>query len=182
VTLTVNKATPTVTLISSLNPANYGTPVTFTAQTPASATGSMTFYDGGTIIGTGTISGGVATYTTNALGTATHNITASYGGDSNYLPAVSAVLSEVIIRTSATVTLTSSVTPSSYGNLVTFTFTATGVAGLATPTGIVVLTDGVNWLASPPLDASGQARFSTASLLSGSHTLTAVYGGDVNYK
>jgi hypothetical protein len=182
VTLTVNKATPTVTLISSLNPANYGTPVTFTAQTPASATGSMTFHDGGTIIGTGTISGGIATYTTNALGTATHNITASYGGDSNYLPAVSAVLSEVIIRTSATVTLTSSVAPSSYGNLVTFTFTATGVPGLATPTGIVVLTDGVNWLASPPLDASGQARFSTASLLSGAHTLTAVYGGDVNYK
>jgi hypothetical protein len=182
VTLTVNKATPTVVLTSSLNPANYGSPVTFTAQTAASATGSMTFYDGGTIIGTGTISGGVATYTTNALGTATHNITASYGGDSNYLPAVSAVLPEVIIRTSATVTLTSSVAPSSYGNLVTFTFTATGVPGLATPTGIVVLTDGVNWLASPPLDASGQARFSTASLLSGSHTLTAVYGGDVNYK
>jgi hypothetical protein len=182
VTLTVNKAAPTVTLISSLNPANYGTPVTFTAQTPASATGSMTFYDGGTIISTGTISGGVATFSTSTLGTATHNITASYGGDSNYLPAVSAVLSEVIIRTSATVTLTSSVAPSSYGNLVTFTFTATGVPGLATPTGIVVLTDGVNWLASPPLDASGQARFSTASLLSGSHTLTAVYGGDVNYK
>jgi hypothetical protein len=182
VTLTVNKATPSVTLMSSLNPASYGSPVTFTAQTAAAATGSMTYYDGGTIIATGTISGGLTTYTTNALGTATHNITASYGGDSNYLPAVSAVLPEVIVRTSITLTITSSASPSNYGDLVTFTITATGVPGLAIPTGVVVLTDGVKWLASPPLDASGQARFSTVSLLSGSHALTAVYGGDVNYK
>jgi hypothetical protein len=76
VALTVNQATPTVTLTSSLNPANYGTPVTFTAQTAASATGSMTFYDGATIIGTGTISGGIATYTKT---TTRHRLTHRHG-------------------------------------------------------------------------------------------------------
>lgn len=182
VALTVNQATPTVTLTSSLSPANYGTPVTFTAQTAAFATGSMTFYDGATIIGTGTISGGIATYTTTTLATGSHSVTASYGGDSNYSPAGSDVLTEVITRTAATVTLTSTVNPSAYGETTTFTFTATGVAGLGTPSGTVVISDGATWLATPPLDASGVARFTTAALLVGSHTLTAVYGGDVNYK
>ena len=80
VTLTVTKATPTVVLVSSANPSVYGVSVTFTATTSASATGTMLFYDGGSVLGPGTLSGGVATYTLNSLGAATHSITASYAG------------------------------------------------------------------------------------------------------
>jgi hypothetical protein len=32
------------------------------------------------------------------------------------------------------------------------------------------------------LNASGVATYTTANLTVGSHTLTAVYGGDANYK
>ena len=172
----------TVALTSSANPANYGAPVTFTAQATAVATGSMTFYDGATLLGTGTMAGGVATYTATGLATGSHSITASYGGDSDYSPAVSAALFQVIVRTTATVTMTSPFNPSAYGQSVTFTFTATGVAGLGTPGGTVAISDGATLLATPTLNSSGVATFTTADLIVGSHPLAAVYGGDANYK
>jgi hypothetical protein len=171
-----------VTLTSSGNPANYGAPVTFTAQATAAATGSMTFYDGATLLGTGTMAGGVATYTATGLATGSHSITSSYGGDSDYSPSVSAALSQVIVRTTATVTMTSTFNPSAYGQSVTFTFTATGVVGLGTPGGTVAISDGVTLLATPTLNSSGVATFTTADLIVGSHPLAAVYGGDANYK
>jgi hypothetical protein len=37
-------------------------------------------------------------------------------------------------------------------------------------------------LASPTLSASGVATYTTVTLSGGSHTLSAVYGGDANYQ
>jgi mannose/fructose/N-acetylgalactosamine-specific phosphotransferase system component IIC len=182
VSLTVNKVTPTVLLTSSANPTVYGGSVTFTAPTAASATGTMTFYDGAASIGTGMLSGGVATFTVNSLGAGTHSITASYAGDPNYLSAVSAAESQVITRAPVTITVTSSLNPSSFGQSVTFTFTVAGVSGLATPTGTIAFSDGSTALASPTLNASGVATYTTVMLSGGSHTLSAVYGGDANYQ
>jgi hypothetical protein len=182
VTLTVTKTTPTVVLTSSPNPSVYGVSVTFTATTSASATGTMLFYDGGSVLGPGTISGGVATYTLNSLGGGTHSITASYAGDSNYLSAVSAAVLQVVTRAPVTITATSSLNPSNFGQSVTFTFTLTGVAGLTTPTGTITFSDGATLIASPTLNSSGVATYTTVMLSGGSHSLTAVYGGDANYQ
>ncbi|MEI8195987.1 MAG: Ig-like domain-containing protein, partial [Phycisphaerae bacterium] len=65
----VTKPSPsTTTLSSSLNPSTSGASVLFTATVvPAAATGTVTFKDGVTILGTGTLSGGTATYSTTAL-------------------------------------------------------------------------------------------------------------------
>ncbi len=54
---------------SSLNPVDSSaTDVTFTATvSPAAATGTVEFLDGATSLGTGTLSGGVATFATSAL-------------------------------------------------------------------------------------------------------------------
>jgi hypothetical protein len=180
--LTINKATPTVTLTSSTNPTIYGSPVTFTAQTAVSATGTIIFYDGATIIGIGTLSSGTATFTLNSLGAGTHSITASYCGDSNYLSAVSAAVSQVVTKSPVNITVTSSQNPSNYGQSVTFTFTVTGVPGLAIPSGSIAFSDGSTPLASPTLNGSGVATYTTVMLTDGSHSLTAVYGGDANYQ
>ena len=182
VTLTVTKTTPTVILTSSANPSVYGGSVTFTATTNAAGTGTVLFYDGGSLLGPGTISGGVATYTLNSLGGGTHSITASYAGDSNYLSALSAALSQVVTKSPVTITVTSSVNPSNFGQSVTFTFTVTGVAGLATPTGSIAFTDGGTLIASPVLNPLGVATYTTVTLSGGSHSLAAVYGGDANYQ
>jgi hypothetical protein len=180
--LTITNVTTTVTLTTPSNPASYGTSVTFTAQVAASATGTITFLDGATSIGSGTVSGGIATFTTNSLTAGTHNITASYGGDTNYSAATSAVLPEVITKASATMSVTSNKNPSNYGDVVTFTVTATGVAGLGTPTGSVTVSDGATVIATVTLNASGVATETIQTLTAGTHNLTAVYGGDANYK
>jgi hypothetical protein len=182
VTLTVTKTTPTVVLTSSPNPSVYGGLVTITATTNAAATGTVIFYDGGSVLGPGTITGGVAIYALNSLGGGTHSITASYAGDSNYLSAVSAALSQVVTKSPVTITVTSSVNPSNFGQSVTFTFTVTGVAGLATPTGSIAFTDGGTLIASPVLNPLGVAAYTTVTLSGGSHSLAAVYGGDANYQ
>src|SRR6185369_10745821 len=86
-TQTVNPATSTVALVSSLNPSTFGASVTFTATVTPGVTGTVTFLDGATSLGTGTIGSvvpGEAALTISSLAGGTHSITAQYGGDSNY--------------------------------------------------------------------------------------------------
>lgn len=77
----------------------YGDSVTFTATVSvsgAAATGMVTFMDGATVLGTGTLSGGVASLALSTLVAASHSITATYGGDDNYLNSVSSPLTYVV--------------------------------------------------------------------------------------
>lgn len=103
VTLVVNKATRNVTLASSANPSKSNQQVTFTASLPTSTapvanpTGTVTFFDGTTNLGTASLtSGAQATFSTSALATGSHSITARYNGDSNFNSATSAVLTQTV--------------------------------------------------------------------------------------
>ncbi len=96
-TQTVNKKTTSATVVSSKNPSVHGTSVKLTATvTGSSPTGTVTFNDGTTKLGTGVLSSGKATYATAGLAIGTHSITASYGGDTNNTTSVSAALSQVV--------------------------------------------------------------------------------------
>ena len=69
-TLTVSKATPAISLVSSASPAVFAQPVAFTATIASIAgtpTGTVGFYDGSTSLGTASLSQKVATYTTASL-------------------------------------------------------------------------------------------------------------------
>lgn len=77
--------TPTVTsLIASPNPSGYGQPATLTASVSAGATGKVTFYDGTTILGVGTLSGTHASLTTVMLPSGVRTLRAHYDGDGTY--------------------------------------------------------------------------------------------------
>jgi hypothetical protein len=97
-----NHSTST-SLSSSANPSAYGASITLTATvTPGAgdtATGLVTFSDGSTTLGTGTLStsGGVttATFTTSLLAVGTHSLVAGYSGDNNH-DASSGSLSQVV--------------------------------------------------------------------------------------
>ena len=99
VTLTVLPVTPSMSLTANANPVFLSNPVSFTATIASlsiAPTGTVTFYDGGTQIGTGTVTAGSATYTTSALSAGAHSITASYSGDSTYGPAAGGPISELV--------------------------------------------------------------------------------------
>jgi hypothetical protein len=84
--LTVNKATPSVSVSSSANPAPAGQSVTFTATVSGpTPTGSVTFSDGNTTLGTrGLGANGTAAFATSSLTAGSHTITAAYSGDGNF--------------------------------------------------------------------------------------------------
>ena len=106
-TQTVNQDATTTVLASSLNPSKSGQVVTFTATVTAvgpgsgTPTGVVTFYNGQTAIGTGTLSGGKATVKTNALPTGSDAITATYAGDTNFVTSISAVVTQTVNSISA---------------------------------------------------------------------------------
>ena len=92
-TVVVDRATPAITLTSSAATITHGSSVTFTATltgVSTKPTGTVIFFDGATQLGTGTLNGsGVGKYTTTTLAVGGHSITASYGGDTNYLTVTS---------------------------------------------------------------------------------------------
>ncbi len=95
-----SKGVPGVALASTVNLTMLHGAVTFTATVNASAampSGTVTFMDGSTTLGTATLSNGTAALSLSTLAAGTHNITAAYGGDANYLTASSSALSEVVL-------------------------------------------------------------------------------------
>src|SRR5262249_18827809 len=186
----VNKANTTTTVISSVNPSVFGQPVTFTATVspvaPGSgrATGTVTFLNGGSPSGTGTLNGGVATFATAASTVGSHTITASYGGDGNFNGSTGSLTGnpQVMNTAGTTTTVTSSANPSVVGQSVTFTATVSAVApGSGTPIGTVFFLDGSSLIGTGTL-SGGIATFTTSALAIGSHTITTSYGGDGNFR
>jgi hypothetical protein len=92
--LSLNADTPTLTVATSSSPSTYGGPVAFTATISSDPPGTVTFYDGGAVIGTGAINGTTATFTTSSLIAGSQSITASWPGNVNY----GAVTSNAIIQ------------------------------------------------------------------------------------
>jgi hypothetical protein len=183
----INRANPTIALTSSPNPSASKTPVTFTAtiqgMTSLPPSGSLTFLDGTTSLGVGTINNGQASVPTNVLTVGNHNITASYAGDDNYASAASAVLVQVVNSAAvpSTTVVTSSKNPSSAGEAVGFVVGVQGQSpGPNTPTGTVTVMEGSASLGSAVL-SNGSANIAVPNLSVGSHTITVSYGGDSNF-
>src|SRR5205823_262024 len=111
-----------------------------------------TFKDGLTTIGTGTLAGGSATFSTATLSVGGHSITAEYSNDGNFNASTSALLTQTVNKADTTTTLSSSANPSVYGQSVTFTATVTATApGAGTPTGTATFKDGLTTIGTGTL-------------------------------
>ena len=167
------KAASAVTLLAAPNPASLGNSVTFTATvTPATATGTVEFLDGTTVIGSGSLSAGVASYATSTLTAGSHPISARYTGDVALSASTSAAVS-VTVKAASTVTLSANPTAATLGSAVTLTASVTP----ATATGTVEFLDGATVIGSGSLSA-GTATLATSTLATGPHTITARFPGD----
>ena len=154
-------------------------------------TGLVTFSAGATILGTATLSAsGTAVFSTTTLAVGSYTpITASYAGDTNYLPRSSASTPVITLTVNKatpvpTIALTAGSASSAYGSSITLTATVPAASGGAAPTGTVQFYDGATLIGTAQTLADGTASISTSALSVGSHAaIKATYlpGSNPNY-
>jgi hypothetical protein len=187
----VQQAT-TTTVGSSPNPSVIGQSVTVTALVASqnvnagNPSGTVTFTEGSTTLASGVVvdATGHASFTTTGLAVGSHTITATFTGTAGWVASSGndSASPQVVSQDATTTGVASSGNPSTYGDGVTFTATVSAAApGSGTPTGTVTIYDGSTALGNGTLSAAGQAVFTTSALGAGTHSITAVYGGDGSF-
>jgi Bacterial Ig-like domain (group 3)/RTX calcium-binding nonapeptide repeat (4 copies) len=176
----------TTALAVSPNPSHTNDPITLTATVPGpgrTATGTVTFLDGMTGLGSAPLDGsGVATLTGVTLPVGSHFLRAEYGGDDYFAPSTSAEVEQVVTGEPTSTGLTTSPNPTTYGQTVVLAATVgwNQGNGLPPPTGVVFFYDGAALLGAGILSGN-QTVLNVSALSAGSHDLTARYAGDENY-
>jgi hypothetical protein len=176
----------TVTLTSSENPAAYGDQIILTATViPASGTaipsGSVTFEDSGTSLGTVTLGAtGQAAMVDSALGAGTQAISATYAGSTEFASSVSVALEQEVTVQGSMTLLMPTVDPAPYGQALLFVVSVVPDSGTGVPTGAVTLMGGGSAVGTATL-SGGTAAVVVSSLGVGGHALTADYAGDGNF-
>jgi len=171
------KAASALALSSSPNPSVYLQAVTVIATVSSGlATGSVQFFDNGSLVGTGALSGATAKFTSSSLGVGSHSLTAAYGGDANFLSASAPGVVQTVNKAPTSTSLTTNLNPATKVQTVTFTAAVTS----STATGQVEFLKGTSVLATVNL-SNGVATYSTSSLSVGSNSITAKYLGDSKF-
>ena len=172
----------TTSLSSSPNPSAAGSTVTFSASVAnpsgQALTGSVTFRDGSSIIGTAPLTSGIAVLSISTLSLGTHSITAMYSGDSQDAPSTSPPVSQLVQTATSNLTLTSSANPAVFGSAVILRVAASS-NGVTSPTGSIAFLDGSVSIGTSQL-SSGIATYTVTSLGLGQHSITAIYAGDAD--
>ncbi len=189
--ITIDPEPASTTATSSANPSVSGQGVTFTATEAETGGGTVTPTGAVQLVVNGTNFGtpvplvnGVGTFPPiTTLATGTDMVQFLYSGDANNNPSFG-TLTQTVNKGSTSITLMSSANPSGLSVPVTFTVMAAPVAPAAgMPMGTVNFFDGATQIGTGTLMPGSpcQAMFTTSSLTLGTHSITAVYGGDANF-
>jgi hypothetical protein len=184
ITEVINGQPDTTTLVASPNPALALAPVQLTATVTAAAgtpTGSVSFLDGGQIIGSGTLNAsGVAAFTASFSTSGVHLLTARYNGDATFASGTSAPFSETIQANVSSTVLAVAPTPAGVFQPVTFTANVTSLTAPNPSSGTVTFTVAGNPIGAAPV-VNGIATFTTPSINAGTWSATATYNGSGAY-
>ena len=191
-TFTISVLLPSVTkLTPAPGSSQFGEtitlPVTVTGNGPTPS-GTVEVREGATLVGTGTLSGGNANLSINTavpyLSVGTHTLSVNYLGDATYAPSSFTHLQTV--NRAATTTVASSVSPTIYGAIATFTAKVSSVFGGAPSLGLVTFSDGGNFLVTGSFSSStANSMTYTFTMLTplavGNHTITASYAATTSF-
>ena len=181
------QATSTALSVSGAS-AMAGAPVTMTATVTSAGvavtSGTVTFSDGSTALGTGALNAsGVATYASTTLSVGSHSLTASFGGGSSYLASASSAKTLTVTAplTASSIALTASSASVTQGLPVELIATVTGASGTTVATGNVNFMNGSTSLGTAAVNSMGVAQFTSTALPVGTDSITADYSGDTTY-
>ena len=192
-TQTVLPAGTLTGLTSSANPSTFSQSVTFTATVTSTTPGapipggSITFQDGSSTLATISLSGGQAAFTTSALSSGPHTITAQYNPSDGNFATSSGTVNQIVNQAASNVVPGVSPNPSTFGQPVTFTVVVTSQGGVA-PTGTITFALSGVAFGSATLAPSGRdpmnnptstATFITSALPAGADQVIVTYSGDV---
>lgn len=172
--------TTTTSLSSSTNAPTYGDSVILTATVqsgvPTVASGTVTFKDGETVLGTASLDGmGQASITLTNLNAGTHHFTAVYSGSANgtaLFQGSSGSLDQQMAQATPMVSVVGgSFTYDGSAHPATGSVTGVGGASLGSPTFAYSYTD----------DNGNVVKMSSAPVDPGYYTVTASFAGDGNY-
>jgi hypothetical protein len=164
-TQTVTQAVSAITLTTSVSPVFLDNPVTLAATVTSTSTptGTVSFFNQTTLLGSSPLNAGVATLTVSTLPLGMQSITAAYSGNTNFTAVTSTAISEQVEDFSV--------------NSAACSGTSTKIApgGTATCQLVVSPLDGTTFPAAITLSASGlpsgaTATFSPATIAAGSGT------------
>lgn len=176
-----------VTLTSTPDPAAKGAKVKFTAKVVASTkgapapTGTVTFLADARPLETTAVSKGKATLSLSSLPVGSHEIVASYSGDSSNKPGRSLELTETVTAAPTKISCSSSANPARQGSKSYIKAVVRAVApARGVPVGTVTFKEGSDVLAVVTLER-GVAKFPVGTLAVGEHVITASYEGGAEY-
>jgi len=186
VTQAVNKPEVSLVLTTSIQPAVFGQPTTFTAtitpKIPGSGvpTGNVQFFDGTALLATVQLVGGQATYT-SSLGVGQHDIAGKYSGDDKYQPMISPAIPQTVNKKPLSLFLSSSAVNAVASQVLVFTaqLSPSPEPGMPFPSGQIAFYADSNVIGVGNL-AQGVASITT-TLPAGSYNVKAQYSGDANY-
>jgi len=168
-----------ITLQASTITPQYQTSVTLTAAvSPASATGTITFYNGGANIGSAPVSAGTASLTTSFTAGGTATIYAVYSGDYNYLSSTS---NSITMNVSGPLVTSTNLTESTTATAIGDSVTLSARINPTTATGTVTFYNGSTAIGTANVNA-GVATINTTFSSSGQMMLSAAYAGNASWE
>lgn len=177
--------TTTTTLNTATVNIVYGQSVTLNAAVSGGTpTGNVEFRNGASVLATIPLDGSFQANTVLNLPAGSYSIVAYYLGDGNHLPSNSLAKPVNVAQATTLLDLQSSLSPSVYGQEVTFTATLTVQApGAGIPAGSIQFFDNGVLVATRTL-AAGVATYAVSNLTFNggvAHPFTATYAGDANF-
>lgn len=173
-----------VALTSSANPVFAQNPITLTASITSPGgvpTGTVSFLDGTTSMGTSAAnSSGIATLSSSTLAVGSHTLTATYSGDTNFLPA-NALLTQLVADFSIAVGPTTSATIKP-GTSATYSFIFNPVAPATTFPWLITISAsggpaGATYAFSPATITNGAGSTQVTMKVSAPSTLGSLHNG-----
>ena len=176
---------PQVTLTTSVGTVTYGQTLFFSATvTPLpgqpTPTGTVSFFDGGTPIGTASLDNNPVFFQYAGLAVGTHQLTALYNGDASFGASSSAAVTEIVQQAQSSTTVIADQNTVPYGQAVVVTATILPqISGTAT--GPVVFDDLATSMAiGQVVPVNNAAHLTTSTLSPGAHPIVALFQGDAN--